>query len=409
MEIKAIKINQDGNEFYIARIKARDLINIATIKMRKSYGSQQHKNYLDQVDEKVSNEIEKGAIWYLKDTKDNNEIQRKQSKERMKEIGDYISDPNSLFPNAIIINLRKKEETDFSATRETSWLEFDEKNSLLRFDEHKVVATVIDGQHRLGGFNYTKNKDYYLDNYELVVSIMIDLDIAVQAEMFSTINGKQRPVSKSVLYDLSELSESEYTELVTSHLIVKWFNVDFNSPLKDKIKMLGDGYGTISQSAFIDALSPLFSLKTRYSKNTRQFPIFYREYINKSYSEIMQKLFDYFTLFEKYFKNEWNYITVRKDDVRYILNKTTGITGLLIAYPVIYKSLLEEGEYDSQKLEIYIKRLKENHFDFSSDKYPGGSSSNQNKLADNLLETLFSKNEISELKERLVHAYPKIR
>ncbi|MEB9844370.1 hypothetical protein COD82_19170 [Bacillus cereus] len=389
MRLPILEVNQDGNVFYISKIKAKDLINISTTKVRNTYTTNDYKNYLDEVEDRIKKEINEMEIWYLKDTKENTNIQRKRSEERLKEIGDYISKANSIFPNSIIISLNRKNEAD----ELQDVIKITENE--LEFDESKVIATIIDGQHRLGGFNYTDNKDYFLENFELVITIMIDLEVALQAELFGTINGKQKPVSKSILYDLSELSENEYTETVTAHLIAKWFNLNKKSPLLNKIKMLGYGEGTISQSAFIDALLPLIQEKNFKSlKSMRVFPIFRNAYVRNDTKFIMQQLFNYFSCFSKLFPIEWDYQMKRGDKVRFILNKTTGISGILFAYPTIFAYCMYHDNYKKDFICELLEKLKSAEFDFSSDTYSGGSKSTQNKLADDILNVIFDNDEI---------------
>jgi DGQHR domain-containing protein len=382
MKLPIIEINQNDNIFYITKMCARDLMGIATTKVRKSYSPDMHQNYLNEVDERIRTKISEGDIWYLKDLSEDANVQRNDSKKRLKEIGEYISKSNSLFPNAIIVSLNLRDPED--EIEKVLKIE----NNVIEFDEKKVVMTIIDGQHRLGGFKYSDDVDFYLNNFELVVSLMVNLDVAIQAELFATINGKQKPVNKSILYDLSELSEDEYSEILTAHLIVKWFNVDKKSPLHGMIKMLGTGEGTISQSAFIDALLPLLEERNMNSEN-KIMPVFSKYYKNKDSKTIMRYLFNYFKCFKEIFPDEWNYKSNTSDSKRYILNKTTGISGILFAFPTIFAYMKLKGDTSYEFLQDLIFRLKTNNFDFSSEKYGGGSKSIQNTLADDILDTIF--------------------
>ncbi|EFI64692.1 MULTISPECIES: DGQHR domain-containing protein [Bacillus cereus group] len=404
MKIKVLEVNQEGNTFYIGKIQARDLVRISTTKVRKSKTVNDYKNYLDEVDDLVKKEIDEGDIWYLQDAIQDANIQRKQSKERLKEIGKYISKANSIFPNAIIINLAlsNQNEENKMITDEITITDGE-----LEFNEEKITTTIIDGQHRLGGFNYTEDKEYFLDNYELIVTILIGLEVSQQAELFGVINGKQKPVSKSILYDLTGVSEDEYTELVTAHLITSWFNINDKSPLKGKIKMLGFGEGTVSQAAVIDALLPLIEDKqirrTIRSEDLLLFPVFRENYLQKDSKMIIKNLYNYFKVVKEIFPEEWDYGYKQSDKRKYILNKTTGISGLLFAYCTIYAYLDFYNDFTYNRVKSLISKLRTKGMDFTSEKYGGGSKQTQKRFAEDILNNLFSKEEIIKYRSNFIN------
>ncbi len=376
MNIKVLRINQNGNTFFVGKMKAADLIRVATTKVRKQKTSSDYENYLSEVDELVRKEINEGDIWYLRGFSDDENIQRSQSLTRLKEIGKYIQGNNTIFPNTIICNIAPINDDDEDYV--------DIRDDEICFDEKNVEITVIDGQHRLGGFNYTNDKDYYLENYELVVTFLIGLKPSQQAELFSIINGKQKAVNKSVLYDLSSISESEYSEQLMAHLITVWFNTNEKSPLKDKIKMLGIGEGTVSQATVIEAIEALFSSKNVKDTTKFELPIFRNEYLKNDSKRIIQELLDYLTALNRVFKEYW------ADSV---MTKSTGIAGVLKAYPTFYVYLNSEGVSDrnsryallKEKLEMAIR----NGFEPKSENYPGGGASLQKKFAIDLINASF--------------------
>lgn len=379
MRIKTISVNQNGNVFYIGKMKAADLVRIATTKIRNQRTSEDYHAFLNEVDSLVSNEIKDGDVWYLKkmDLKNEN-LQRSQSLERLKNIGKDISKINNIFPNAIICNISPYDnELDIETVIKVT-------NDFIEFNENQVEFSIIDGQHRLGGFNYTDDVDKYLDRYEMVVSILIGLTPAQQAELFATINGKQKPVSKSVLYDLSSMTQDEYTEQVMAHLITTWFNVNENSPLYNKIKMLGYGEGTISQAAMIEAIQPLFSQKK--SKTEFDSPVLRELYVNKDRKKIVQLIFDYLKCFISYFeKNDYN------DPKHEIYLKSTGVCGLLKAFPTIYSRVYNDNfsREDNFKNLYYLIEKKLNNFKPLSTVYPGGGGTVQKKFAQDIISYLF--------------------
>lgn len=389
MKIPIIKINQNENIFFIGKIKVRDLANIATNKIRKSYDKRKLKGYFNEIDDKITQEIHQGKIWYLKDLLTDPNIQREQSKKRIKEIAEYLEKENTVFPNSIIINL-----SSVSPDKESSDV-IKVKRNYIEFNESDVVAMVIDGQHRLAGFNYVSNmmkKENLMDSFEVIVTIFIGLEVPQQAELFATINGKQKPVNKSILYDLSELTENEYTELMTTHLIVKWFNVDESSPWFAKIKMLGTGEGNISQSAFIDGLLPLLEDINLRKQSGKPVPIFRSLFLRQEEEEIIAILYNYFKAFKEVFPNAWG-------DKKYILTKTTGLGAMLKLLPYFYYYLhSSNSEYKKEKYVNLIYKIK--GFDFSSKKYTGGGKALQKGLSEVLKKKIFENIDLDHFEKK---------
>ena len=397
MKIPIIRINQNENLFFIGKIKVEDLVAIATNKIRKTYDKSKLKGYFDEIDDKITHKINQGNIWYLKDLLNDPNIQREQSKKRVKEIGKYLENSSISFPNSIIINLSSA-KTGFLANElvkvQSDYIEFDEKD---------IVATVIDGQHRLAGFNYINNeekKKKLLSEFDLIVTMFIDLTVGQQAEMFAIVNGKQKPVNKSILYDLTELSEEEYTELMTGHLITKWFNVNEKSPWYGKIKMLGTGEGRLSQAAFIDAILPLFNEISLNRRKNKPLPVLRPYFLQKKEPFIMKILLYYFRAFRKLFEHEW-------DNPKYILTKTTGINGILKLFPYIFYELYNQNNLENY--DAYVEKVsKLENFNFSSKKYKGGGIGIQNQLYEDMFKVLFMNVNVKELESKYLKYYQSV-
>src|SRR5690606_24288994 len=108
--------------------------------------------------------------------------------------------------------------------------------------------------------------------FDLLVSFIIGFDRSVIAKQFYTINYEQKPVNKSILYELTGEFSVEVTELTFLHNLVKILNELDKSPFYKRIKMLGTtpkGVDTedksrysISQAFMIDALRKSISNKS---------------------------------------------------------------------------------------------------------------------------------------------------
>ncbi|MCQ2791931.1 MAG: DGQHR domain-containing protein [Bacilli bacterium] len=381
MKIEVIRITQQGNVFYVGKMKAANLVKIATTKIRRPKTHDQYKTFLQEIDEIVNKEIAQGDVWYLREFERDANIQRKESKKRLIEIGKDIEKINNIFPNAIICNISPLDECNGDEIVKIS-----ENGTVLEFDENKVEFSIIDGQHRLGGFNYTSDVQKYLNDYDLVVSIMIGLKPAQQAELFATINGKQKPVNKSILYDLSAMSKDEYTEQVLAHLITTWLNMHEQSPLYRKIKMLGSGEGTISQAAMIDAIQPLFS--DRNYRSSFDAPVLRELYLKHDIKGIVQIIYDYLSIFITYFGC--------KEFDHPIYMKSTGIGGLLKAFPTLYSEFYDKTKTRTENISILKSKMYTvlEHFVPTSNKYPGGGASVQKRFAEDLIALLCSNSNV---------------
>src|SRR5579863_9650796 len=113
-------------------------------------------------------------------------IQRQLSDKRVDELRKYVRNVDASFPTAVILAAKSEDAV------------FDAKTSTIRIRNDGEVAKIIDGQHRIEGLvNYQGE-----ERFELNVTLFIDMDMEDQAILFSTINLKQTPVSKSLAYDL---------------------------------------------------------------------------------------------------------------------------------------------------------------------------------------------------------------
>ncbi len=204
--VDALPITQNERDFYIFKIKANDLLDIAYVNTR-------------EIDRETG-------------------IQRPFKELRSKEIAEYIDSENSTLPNNIIINLRSQYITV--------------SNGKLTIKRVKDTAFIIDGQHRIKAFQYTIKKDF-----ELPISAFIDLSLSEIAEIFVKINYYQKSVNKSLVYDLLSISKDifpEYTVYLEAHNITKILDETIGSPWFGLIRMLGIGKGIITQATFITAL-----------------------------------------------------------------------------------------------------------------------------------------------------------
>lgn len=225
IEFKALRVEQPIGVYYVAIIPARVLLEVA---------------FSDVLSASL---IEEEGCYELDGT------QRLVQPKRLQVIADYINRTDSAFPNSIILaaNYRKEDgliedddEEDASGQRmpNNRWsIEEGDDCCTLRIPTREKLAAIIDGQHRL--FSFARAKPQRLD-MNLVCSIFLDLPKPYQAYLFATINSTQKPVDKSLTYELfgynvEEEEESYWSPDKLAVFFTRRLGTDDKSPLKGQI------------------------------------------------------------------------------------------------------------------------------------------------------------------------------
>jgi DGQHR domain-containing protein len=301
-----IPIKQPIGEFFLAAVPAEKLLEIVTIRRRA-----------------------------LTNPKDDG-VQRQLSTHRIREIALYTSDPDATFPTPIIVACDPDKVT----------IEGNE----IELKENEIVGEVIDGQHRLEGLLLAQRENpKSIQPFNLPVVFMIDLKPYEKAYVFSTINSKQTPVPRSLIYDLFELSEVR-SPFRTGHEIARTLNASEAGPFFRGLKMLGKRNlptEYLTQGSFVT------QLVRRISKNSQADEIAvkkgeslvddpslpFRYYWINDRDEVIVKILDnYFEAIREQFPEEWNHPTADA----YILRKTVGFQGLLEAFDAIWPESVRE-------------------------------------------------------------------
>ena len=216
MKIIAIKIKQPLAEFYLTKLKANELLEIAFSEQLQ---------YVDD-DGKL-----KGS-------------QRKVNETRLKEIGRYIDSVEMSFPNSIILAANYTEQGEITEDEGKRWSIVHVENDIyeINIPTKEKLAVIIDGQHRLFAFNHLQNKDRL--DIDLPCSIFFDLPNSYQAFLFATINGNQKKVDPSLSveqfgFNVSEEPKKSWTPEKLSVFITRKLNFSskLNSPFFNKIKV----------------------------------------------------------------------------------------------------------------------------------------------------------------------------
>lgn len=404
IDINYLKLNQPIGQFYICSIKWEQLIKIAEADIRKIHKEAEKENSFDS---------------YLG-------IQRKVSPSRIKEISEYVRTVDATFPTSIILHISSElkmingekiedlepdfVEKNLNKIDIVKNIFIDENSNKLKIRKDDKVAKILDGQHRIEGLRYSMEHpnlfDQPLENFDLNVTIFVDLDIDDQAQIFSVINKAQTKVNKSLVYDLFEYAKHRSPQK-TSHDIVRLLNKEIDSPFYKKIKILGTAEDkdseTLAQATFVELIMAYISSNPMSDRDLLRKSHFFNKYpINKltKKEEIEKYIFRNLFIDEKdeiIVMNIWNYFKVvqnkwpiswNSNTEGNILNKSTGLIALMkFMRPVINKIGKHEELISIQEFDKVFSSVNIIDGSFTKSEYIPGSSG-QSKLFHNLMKII---------------------
>lgn len=118
-------------------------------------------------------------------------------------------------------------------------------------------AQAIDGQHRLVGLEEALKEDETLGEKEILVTLSLNLSTKDAARIFVNINSEQKPVPKSLIYDLfGEIENDTNHSINRSTDIAQDLNENIDSPYYGAIKYPGQpkGVGYVDLSTVVSSL-----------------------------------------------------------------------------------------------------------------------------------------------------------
>lgn len=365
IEVKCLKANQPIGLMYVGVIDSEDLEKITYSDVRRLREGSENREVEDYIG-----------------------IQRKLDRRREKIIGKYVNLVDATFPNSIIISISSNDA------------EYINDKGVLRLEYKDDIAKVLDGQHRIAGFQDYRGKR---GTFELIVTIYIDMDVEDQAIVFATINKEQKNVSNSLVADLFAFAESRSPQK-TGHNIARALNKKEGSPFFDKIKILGTAESsneTITQSTFVDSIIKYitrdkqldrdFYRRNKKNKNIKPAHISEQEskslflrniFIDDSSDiKIAQLLWNYFYAVQQKWPTAWNVVANNN-----ILNKSTGFIALMRFFKDAYLSFDKIGKIVTKEEFIScFEHVTLQDSDFNRERYvPGGIG--QSKLYKDLKE-----------------------
>lgn len=338
-----IEVKQSFGVFYACSIPAYELLEICQPIRAEVLNDEIDNGLLD-----VSLQKSKGT-------------QRNLAKTRPEQIRDYIKSGVAAFPNSIIIGANISDRGYLLEDEEKTWVL---EGGELKIRKGALSAAVIDGQHRLSGYQLLEKDDPSLQD-SLLCSVYLDLPMTYHAQIFSTINSTQRRVHKNLIYQLYQLDMDEkepkyWSPEVLAVYLSRAIGADESSLLRDRVVLALGNENTIkdwnvSLAALVEGVLRFFSdnpqrdresfiskhmeMKTR-SNLANDSSIWRERYLNLRDRTIYEDLKHYLNECYKYFD----------DDSAY--KSSIGCTALLDAL----NFLISSKDFDFQLIKEHLNK-----------------------------------------------------
>lgn len=356
IKINCLEVKQPIGVFYVGVIKCQDLLEISRNDIERIRSQEKDGSYFG--------------------------IQRGLSKTRLEEISQYVSFEDATFPSSIVLSINTLNYNEEKERIDTNVLNY--HNNILELRKDSKIAKIIDGQHRVFGLEkYIKEKGIFSQefNFDLIVTVFIDIDEEYESNIFATINKAQTRVNNSLVYDLYELAKSKSPQR-TAHNIVKLLNEENDSPLYRQIKRLGiseTGNETIAQATIAENIIKYIStnpsldrdllikgkkLKRAEGKDLNK--LFFRNwFIENKDNEIANVIWSYFSATKERWPIAWQ-------DKTKILSKSTGIIALMRFLKDLINYIGLENNISKETFHLYLLKVKLSDDEFTNENFKSG-------------------------------------
>lgn len=171
-------------------------------------------------------------------------FQRTLDIKRAEAIADYVQAGGTI-PSSIILSAQEPAQLVYSSTKRS-----------MTFQVVKNAFLILDGQHRVYGFQKLLERDGSA-KYRIPVIIYQDLTPMQEASLFIDINTLQRPVPKELLLDIKKLALRENAEEEMLDLLFTHFEEERDSFLLNRLSRFDKKKDKISKVTFYDSLRPI--------------------------------------------------------------------------------------------------------------------------------------------------------
>lgn len=199
-------------------------------------------------------------------------FQRSLNESRADDIAKYLASGSGSIPSNIVLSAQENAEFRYN-TRSKS----------IFYRPVKSAFLVLDGQHRLWGYQKCKIR------HRVPVAIYNGLSRAEEAKLFIDINTTQRGVPAALLLDIKQVAQLESIMEQTLRSIFDRLNKDDESPLVGKLSPSKSKPGKISRVTFNRALSGVLGSGALLETDDEQRYRLIRNYLNAFDAEISDK------------------------------------------------------------------------------------------------------------------------
>lgn len=171
-------------------------------------------------------------------------VQRVLNRQRITSIKKYVLEGNNFYSTFILNWTDLKVKPEF-------------KDNEITIPIIPSAAQAIDGQHRLAGLQEAMKDDDSIGDREILVTMSLNLKTKDAARIFININSEQKPVPKSLIYDLfGEIDSDTNHSINRANDIADELHENIDSPYYGAIKYPGKpkGVGSVDLSTVITSL-----------------------------------------------------------------------------------------------------------------------------------------------------------
>lgn len=307
ISVSAIRFGQNGQTMFAGVMNSSDLLRIADVDVRDEQANPSG-------------------------------YQRHRDEARCRNLAQFINQPTSTLPGSILLNLRGSSK--YYPNPECDRL------GTLCIPNRKGAAWLVDGQHRMGGFQYTQR--------ELQMPVVFFENLPHRQEMmnFYIINDTQKGVNTSLTLSLlGELREHKEDWKIRAHDIVFGLNQEADSPWFERVNMTGAKgmHRPVNLASFVNALSPLMRQHSFFGTLPR--------------TDQALLLNRFWCVTREMFPDAW------ADPSRYILLKTLGVyTMSQVAAYLFDLCAANAGDFSAEAMRQYLLPLS--GFDWHRDTSP---------------------------------------
>ena len=412
----ATKVSQPIGDFYLVSLPARVLDEMCFMKPYERYRQDS------------SGGVENSS-WF----------QRVFDKRRANPIAEFLKTQEATLPGTIVLAANYTENGEYLTddnddflskkcwrARKCPYETNDHQDCLyeLSIPSNPKSAMVVDGQHRIGGF---KNQNDKVLSMEVPCAIFLDLPIPLQAYVFATINFNQKPVSKSLNYELFAFDiDNEKPSTWSPDKLAVFFsrklNADQKSPFCGHIKIgavdcTEDAKDRMAEWKISTAtiVAGILLLITKNSQDDRnklnQIPVGNRDrrllrgfncdeeklplrtlYISNDDNLIYVIILNFFTAIESLFNSG--------DAFFEVFHKTAGVTALFKVLQILLIDVFKNDDIDLSSA-MWVERFSSQQkiVNFNDSLLLGSSGSHAGRIRDMLL-LMAGQKKLDEFKDK---------